>query len=216
MEIPMKLTDTQLMTLSAASQREDGAVVLPADLPHGGAAKLVSKLLRNKLVEEVPTAGLLPAWRRDDSAGPLALHITKLGLVTIGVEGETPAEAKTSPPAIRRSEQPLKRQRRKTLAEPRQRLDTRGAGGSKQTKVLALLQREQGATIPHLMNATGWQQHSVRSFFAGVVRKKLGLTLTSEKTDGDRVYRITNAKAPGAKTGSKSNAKARSASRRAA
>ena len=65
--------------------------------------------------------------------------------------------------------------------------------GSKQARVIAMLQSPTGTTIAAMMKATGWQQHSVRGFLAGVVRKKLKLKLNSKKIDGNRVYRIEGA-----------------------
>jgi hypothetical protein len=65
---------------------------------------------------------------------------------------------------------------------------------SKQSRVIAMLQSPDGSTIDAMMNATGWQQHSVRGFLAGVVRKKLKLKLDSTKIDGVRVYHVDQGK----------------------
>ena len=67
-------------------------------------------------------------------------------------------------------------------------------GISKHDRVLGLLLAKGGTTIAAISKATGWQPHSVRGFFAGIVKKKLGLTLESEKTTSGRIYRIVRAK----------------------
>jgi hypothetical protein len=73
------------------------------------------------------------------------------------------------------------------VSEPR-----KADGSSKQSRVIAMLQSPTGATIAAMMKATGWQQHSVRGFLAGVVRKRLKLKLNSKKVDGSRVYQIAS------------------------
>ena len=76
-----------------------------------------------------------------------------------------------------------------------------GRADSKQAWVLALLCGPNGATIATVTRSTGWQPHTVRAFLAAVVRKKLGLRLESEKTDGERVYRIVAGRACADATG---------------
>ncbi len=207
---PNKLTDTQLMLLSAASQREDGAIG-PAEGPKGGLAKkAMGKLLADGFVEEVPAGSLLPAWRRDDDRGPLALCITARGLAAIGVEkagalpevpllsGRTAEDGNPTPDAPSQRTRALHKAalNRRVAARNRNSDETRQQSAkpsprvSKQSRVIEMLRRKQGSTIPAIIKATGWQPHSVRGFFAGVVRKKLGLTLVSEKTGSERVYHI--------------------------
>ena len=71
----------------------------------------------------------------------------------------------------------------------------RAKSHSKQDRIVALLQRPKGATLEALANETQWQKHSVRGFLAGTVRKKLKLSLLSEKIEGIRTYRIGTGKA---------------------
>ena len=71
---------------------------------------------------------------------------------------------------------------------------------TKHARIIAMLRTPAGATIAAIMTVTDWQQHSVRGFLAGVVRKKLGLNLISEQTEKGRVYRIRDGKASSAAT----------------
>src|SRR5215216_3170827 len=138
-EDPMKLSDIQLVVLSAAAQREDRGIALPPKLRGGAAQKFAAKLLREGLVEEVRARGVLPVWRRDDANGPMALRMTRSGMKAIGVEEDAPAQEAGRPecnPSTKR------KQPRRAGSAARDGASASRAG-SKQDRVLALL-REAG------------------------------------------------------------------------
>ena len=90
---------------------------------------------------------------------------------------KSPLSAKAAKPAPRSADEP---KANKTDAR------------SKQARVIAMLQSPTGTTIAAIMKATGWQPHSVRGFLAGVVRRRLKLTLASKKVNGNRIYQIAS------------------------
>ena len=199
----MNLTDTQLVLLSAASRREDRGIELSSDLKGAAARKVLDKLLTEGLIEEVAARDTLPVWRRNEENQALALRITKHGLHAIRVDdtGSQPgtdegtgteqgANLSGNTPTLRAPARRKSKAGAKAAKQPAGRNRT----DSKQARVIEMLRRHQGATVTAIIKTTGWQPHSVRGFLAGVVRKKLGLTLISEKSGDERVYRIAAGK----------------------
>jgi Protein of unknown function (DUF3489) len=187
-----KLSDTQLVILSAASQRENGAVLpLTIDLKGGAVQKVLASLERKELIARTGEP------RGDD---PPPLCITRAGLEAIGVGPEDDPDAPDltlgEPPFVEVTDAPqggTKAQEpapagqgaddseRAPEAAPTARTRTPRAG-TKQAKMIELLKRPEGATIEQIAQATGWQKHTIRGAISGALKKKLGLTIEATRT----------------------------------
>ncbi len=192
-----KLNDTQLVILSAAAQRRDRAVLpLPKSLKIKGGAvtKTLEGLRKKSLLEEKPAARNATAWREGEDGRRMMLVITDAGLQAIGVD----ADKKTSKQSRSTKPQPKQRSRRAERNPSGVKSNGRTSPavarpGTKQALLIDLLKRKKGATIEKIVEATGWQPHSVRGAISGTLKKKLGLMVISERVgDGSRVYRIAS------------------------
>jgi hypothetical protein len=214
-----KLSDTQAVILSAAAQRDDGAVLpLPETLKIKGGAvgKVLGSLKTKGLIDH------LGAPRGDD---PPPLRITGAGLQAIGVETEDDAPESATPadtgatsadagaqaidaapvaeadstPTLAKTGKAAKRKARVTEAASADRPTPRT--GTKQALMIELLKRPEGATVEQIAEATGWQKHTIRGAISGALKKKLGLTVEATRirevgpnktgAKGSTVYRIT-------------------------
>ena len=160
-----KLTPAQHAILAYAVNHADGKIDwFPPNINGGARKKVLDSLFQRALITTDGTDWFVAAEGYDSLGHPRP--------------ESTPIADTCAPMAATCAENPA-------ATQPRTRKN------SKQAQVIAMLRMPEGATIPQICAATGWQQHTLRGMFSGVLKKKLGLTIISNKTDaGDRAYRI--------------------------
>ena len=169
----IQLTEAQRSVLERACNREDLCVFpITAALNGGAVGNVCKSLLKRGLLEEVAAADASTVFRHDENGKPLTLCATAADKRAIA--GEPIADARPAPLPVPSAS--------RTLSQPK---------ASRQDTLLSLLGRPEGATIADMAEATGWQAHSVRGALSGVIGKKLGLKVVSEKLpERGRVYRV--------------------------
>ena len=181
-----KLTDTQLIVLSRAAARDDGAATVPDGLNRAAAAKLGASLVSRKLMREVGFKPGMPVWKENEEGHETSLVITREGRAAIGVD-EEPNVGAQEPRAAKNDSRNTKRriivQRKhaEQVIEPRP--------GSKQALVVKMVSRKSGATLDALTDATGWLPHTARAALTGLRKRGYALTLERQASKPS-VYRI--------------------------
>jgi hypothetical protein len=185
----VKLTDAQLVMMSAAAQRKDRCLSAPATIKGAALRKIGVKLAKLGLAREIEAKPGAPIWRRDDAGHGYALKLTAAGLKATAVD-------EGSKNAIEPSEAPQPEAR--NVASPDEVGHPAGVAaprdGSKLALVVEHLQRADGVTILDLTQTTGWLPHTTRAALTGL--RKRGYAVIRERIGaGDSVYRISDAPA---------------------
>ncbi len=182
------LTDTQLVLLSAASQREDRGVVRPETMDARLFTRAAKALLKAGLIAESATVQKLPA-----GAGPSGevqmLVITAAGLKAIGAEEPEPAQPVLGKPRARSSQRSSRKTSDTANSPPLADGSSTTRPTTKRALIIAMLSQREGATLDDLVAATGWLPHTTRAALTGL--RQRGLCLERGKPDGEpAVYRI--------------------------
>lgn len=182
----VRLSDSQAVVLGAACQRADRSVYpLTTKLLGAAAAKVLGSLVKKGYIEELQAKPQDTVWREDKKKGRLTLRATPAAFEALGIDPPSGAETVTDTDAVSGTSRKAKKGESKKKTAPATRAN------SKQAQLIAMLKTSDGATIEEIVKKFNWQAHTVRGALAGALKKKLGLTVQSEKVEGrGRIYRI--------------------------
>ena len=174
---PITLNNNQTAVLTHAIDHTQGKVEwFPDNIKGGARQRVIEGLFKRAMI-----IGSDGDWIVTDAA------YDALGRA----RPELPTATETATPAGKKAARKAKAAPKTEASGEGEQTAPRTRENSKQAQVVAMLKRPEGATIPQICEATGWQAHTVRGTFAGAFKKKLGLTITSDKAEGGvRVYRI--------------------------
>jgi hypothetical protein len=189
MFMSIKLTDTQIVMLSAAAQRDDRCLVAPRNLKGGVAQKVAAKLIDGGLAKEIKAKAEAPVWRQDEQTGQsFALKLTAAGARAIAIDDSSASDTTREGSAGRVRVAPSDSEivQGATTEVPTAEAPSPSAprGGTKLARVLELLQRDCGATLEQLIAATDWLPHTTRAALTGL--RKRGCSVTIDRSDKER------------------------------
>jgi uncharacterized protein DUF3489 len=196
-----KLTDTQLIVLSAAAARDDGIACVPPKMNGAAASKVGASLVTRKLMREVRSKPGMPVWREGEDGRPISLMITRAGRDAVSVgEAATAVVPRPSNKAFGEKGAVTAEKRSRDRSGAKESIDDGAASpraGTKQALVIEMLSAKKGATLNALVEATGWLPHTVRAALTGL--RKRGFSIERTREEGsDSIYRIVSAPAAAA------------------
>jgi Protein of unknown function (DUF3489) len=194
MDMSSKLTETQIVMLRAAAQREDRCLFAPADLKSGAVQKVAAKLIDAGLVKEIKAKPGAPVWRQDEEAGQsYALKLTAAGAKAVPACDHSASDQRNEDPNERAKLAKADLEGSQSAAEapaPGVTPPSAPRVGTKLARILELLQRDRGATLKELIAATDWLPHTTRAALTGLRKRRYPVTIERSDKERGSAYRI--------------------------